>query len=299
MSTREGWLRERMTCLTASDAASALGLNPWKTPLQLYAEKLGLTGVEETEPMRWGRRIERVIADGYSEDTGRTILLHPEYELVRHPDIPWLASTPDSYTRGSEKFPAPKDGVGVLEIKNSTLDWKEEPPLQYQVQCHIQMSCVGANWGSLAALIRGSMLKFVDYVRSDDFLNVAMPRLEEFWMRVQRHEPPEVTSHEDVGAVKALFPGADVPEVELDEERSKVVEVYLTSMDIASKAQEMAGYWEAKARLIMGDAQVARLSDGRIVKSKRVDVPEYEKNAQPAKMMPANSYRKALTLVTK
>lgn len=311
MSNREDWLKERQTLLTASDAAAALGLNPYVTPLQLYAQKLGLVEVEENEAMKWGKRLEEPIAQGFAEDTGRVVIHPPEYEIVRHPDALWLGCTLDRENVGCEKTPAPivtrsrEDGleIGPLEIKNpgqgQKSKWDEEPPLVYQIQLQIQMACTKAQWGTLCALIGGASLRWADLLRNDDFLNVAMPRLEEFWLRVQRHEPPEVTSHEDVGAVKALFPGADVPEVELDEEKSKVVEVYLTSVDIAAKAGEMAGYWEAKARLIMGDSQVARLSDGRIVKSKLVDVPEYEKKAQPARIVPANSYRKALTLVTK
>ena len=46
--TREEWLAQRLTGLGASECATVLGLNPFQSPFQLWAEK---TGVAEPEDL--------------------------------------------------------------------------------------------------------------------------------------------------------------------------------------------------------------------------------------------------------
>ena len=56
--TREEWLDGRKSLITASDAAAALGLSPFKSPLKLYTEKIGLAeDGEEREAMKWGKAL--------------------------------------------------------------------------------------------------------------------------------------------------------------------------------------------------------------------------------------------------
>src|SRR3990167_9543260 len=75
-TTEAEWREVRRQGIGASDAPAIPGLSPWKSPIQLYADKLGLAedGSEETEAMRWGRRLEGVIIAAYAEETNREAL---------------------------------------------------------------------------------------------------------------------------------------------------------------------------------------------------------------------------------
>lgn len=54
-----------------SDIAAILGLSPWTTPVDVWAEKTGrVTPQAETIPMRMGRILEPAVMDLYEEDTG-------------------------------------------------------------------------------------------------------------------------------------------------------------------------------------------------------------------------------------
>src|SRR6185437_1023395 len=67
----EEWLAARQSGIGSSEAATACGINPYDTPLSLYLRKIGQgEPIEETAAMRWGSRLEPVIADAYSEETG-------------------------------------------------------------------------------------------------------------------------------------------------------------------------------------------------------------------------------------
>lgn len=87
---REAFLAERRTYIGASEVAAVLGLDPNKTRLELYNEKVGLTepfaGNKHTQR---GQKLEDTAAREYMEVTGKTVrrdrraLTHPVYPFFR------------------------------------------------------------------------------------------------------------------------------------------------------------------------------------------------------------------------
>jgi putative phage-type endonuclease len=68
---RDEWLEQRRHGIGGSDAAAALGLSPWKTPLSLYLEKTGdARPFRDNESMLWGRVLEPAIRAEYTRRTG-------------------------------------------------------------------------------------------------------------------------------------------------------------------------------------------------------------------------------------
>jgi len=71
------WLAARKDYITASDVAIILGHHPHKSALTLYNEKIGLLEPDDlsgNENVKWGKRLESVIADVYTEETGRNLV---------------------------------------------------------------------------------------------------------------------------------------------------------------------------------------------------------------------------------
>jgi putative phage-type endonuclease len=81
---------ERREYIGASEIAAVLGLDRWKTPLDVYNQKLGLVppfeGNAHTER---GTRLEAIAAEEYTAITGKRLrrrneeLVHPEYPFIR------------------------------------------------------------------------------------------------------------------------------------------------------------------------------------------------------------------------
>ena len=55
--------------LGGSDVAAVLGLDPWRSPLDVYVDKVEGSQRTENAPMQWGNRLEAPIADAYAERT--------------------------------------------------------------------------------------------------------------------------------------------------------------------------------------------------------------------------------------
>src|SRR5262245_5591120 len=203
---RTSWLEARRQGLGGSDAAAVLGVSPYQTPLQLFADKLGLVdpGVE-SEEMRWGRLLEPLIATRYAEETERTLAPAEPYTIAVHPECDFIRATLDRVIlqAGDKPVPAP------LEMKTANAfradEWEEEPPVHVQVQGQHQLLVTGSGWVSFAVLIGGNRFRWVDMERNDTFIALLAERLKAFWRRVQLNDPPPVTA-DDKDVLAALYP---------------------------------------------------------------------------------------------
>src|SRR6266550_3924413 len=179
------WLAARRTGIGGSDAPAVLGLSPWRTPFEVWAEKTGDLAVDEREPneaMNWGTILERAILNEYSLRSGVETV---EVGLLRHPDNPWLICSPDAVAGGR-----------IVEIKTtrSASGWgdqgTDEIPLHYLVQVHHNLIVSGAALADVAVLIAGSDFRLY-HVEPDLTLHAQILDQEAaFWASVQALEPP-------------------------------------------------------------------------------------------------------------
>lgn len=62
MQNKQNWLNIRKIGIGGSEAAAALGLNPWKSQFQLWLEKTGVVEAEDltnNEFVYWGRCLNK------------------------------------------------------------------------------------------------------------------------------------------------------------------------------------------------------------------------------------------------
>jgi putative phage-type endonuclease len=99
------WFAARRTRLTASDVASVIGRNAFKTSIDVLLDKLGM-GVPfaGNEATAHGQKYEDVAIDIYERQTGKRVL-RPAIEY--HKTIEGVAGSPDGVT---------EDGI-LIEVK--------------------------------------------------------------------------------------------------------------------------------------------------------------------------------------
>jgi putative phage-type endonuclease len=284
---RKDWLERRRSLLTASDCAAVLGVDSYRGPLAVYAAKVSdVQDENDNDWMAFGRDVEGAIANAYARKTGRPVMDRGATEIAVHADLPWLGATLDRVTSGTESMPAPiaeARADGPLELKSvghgrTTPDaWRDDPPLNYVIQLQIQMACTGAQWGSLAALFPGYALAWRDMIRDDDFLNLALPKLEEFWLRVQRRDPPQADGTEGTAqAIKNLWRKEITGKrVELQPELSSVIEQWETAKKIKNDAEREVKQFEALIRAALQDAEVGVLPDRTYLTCKSIKKAAY------------------------
>lgn len=95
----EAWLKLRNQMLTASDAATAIGENPYEKPEDLILKKCGHKTFDGNAATQHGNKYEDEARDIYCERYGEVaheIGLHP------HPKYTWLGGSPDGITESGK-----------------------------------------------------------------------------------------------------------------------------------------------------------------------------------------------------
>lgn len=240
--TPEQWLEHRKTHIGASDVPVILGLVPYKSPFTLYCQKRGLVpSDDETIAMRAGHALEPLIAELYQEATGRDVWNPGDFRVFIHPDNDWLTCTLDR----AAKFDAGK--AGPVELKSAAefkaKDWKdEEAPLPHVCQNQIQQAVVGAEIGSVAGLVGNREFAWFDQERNDRLLKAIIPKLKEFYERLQTCDPPPVDGTDSTAeTLKVLHPkddGTTAYNAELEAEALQYLELQesIKSMEADQKA---------------------------------------------------------------
>lgn len=217
--TDEEWLRERRTGIGATDTPAILGLSPWRTALHVFLDKKGQYHDEDSNPKKWGRRMEGVIADAFGEETGLPVA-PPPARIMRHPKYAHILASLDRQTV-HEGEPA------ALECKNVGLfgdGWGEpgtdEVPDYYLVQVQHQLAVTGWAVGYIAAVDMTREFRHYVIPRCDRLLGLVERVGDDFWNQVQRDIPPvpDWTHPAAVEVVRALYPGVEsVPPIEFDD----------------------------------------------------------------------------------
>ena len=95
----EEWLQLRGQMLTASDAATAIGDNPYEKPEGLILKKCGYNTFTGNIFTEHGNKYEDEARDLYEEKYGEKC---HEIGLYPHPEIKWLGGSPDGVTESGK-----------------------------------------------------------------------------------------------------------------------------------------------------------------------------------------------------
>ena len=113
MKTAE-WHAERSKGIGGSDMAAVMGLNPWKTPYEVWLGKTGRVkpweGNIESEKMTIGKEIEDFIASQYTRLFGRKTRRVNKFKTCDQ--YPFIGGSVDRV------FQDEQHGTGILEFKN-------------------------------------------------------------------------------------------------------------------------------------------------------------------------------------
>lgn len=158
--THEEWLQERKRGLGASDAGTIIGVNKWKTNVELWREKVGLqepADISHKSYVQYGHDAEPHLRALFALD-------HPElqvtyespYKMIFSDELPFIFATPDG-----ELEELATGRKGGLEVKTTEImnprqwsEWKGRIPDQYFAQvCH-QFLATGWDFIYLLAQIK-------------------------------------------------------------------------------------------------------------------------------------------------
>ena len=211
-ASRSRWLARRRKGLTATDVPALLGVSPWRTPLEVWLDKLDPQPWDGNYSTRRGQRLEAFVAAEYAAEHRKRLEKPPA--LLAHPEHPWLLCSLDFYAHDDTT-------TTVLECKTAgrwSPEWEDDLPDVYAVQALAQ-ACITGLPVVVAADIAGRLE--VRRIEPDPAWEAdAIPRLDAWWQRhIIGRTPPPLDLYRDYIHLNRLW----VPEPGLKVEATDAV----------------------------------------------------------------------------
>lgn len=158
LKSREEWLEKRTSYIGGSDASCVVGMNPYKTNVDLWEQKTGRSkpeNIDDNPFVEYGRNAEDYLRELFALD-------FPQYEVKYCENNIWLN---DKYPFGHASL----DGwlmdeigrFGVLEIKTTNIlqsiqkeKWNHRIPDNYYIQVLHYMIITEADFAVLKAQLK-------------------------------------------------------------------------------------------------------------------------------------------------
>jgi len=177
------WKEFRRETIGASDAPIILGISPWKTPLELWEEKMGFrSGDEPSWAMLRGIELEDTARQAFEEMT--KIYVFPR--VIHHSEYQWMIASLDGIDIEAKniveiKCPGKKDHAIAKEGK---IPEKYYPQLQHQMEvCKLTEAYYFSYDGENGVLLT--------IKRDQAFIDKMLEKEKEFWNCMKNFIPPK------------------------------------------------------------------------------------------------------------
>ena len=268
---KKEWLRYRKQGIGGSDAGAVCGLNPYRTAMQVYQDKITDETEEiDNEAMRQGREVEDYVARRFTEATGKKV--RRANAMFYDESHPFMLADVDRMVVGENAGLECKTASPYMADK-----WEDgKIPLSYQIQCYHYMSVCNADAWYIAVLIYGREFKYYRLERDEEMLANLIQIEEDFWKNhVLARVMPDPDGSKLADSVIAEYFKKSVPE-----------KILLTGFnEKLNRRQELAGLVaeletekrliEQELKLYLGEAEIAENAQYRVswkaVSSNRLD----------------------------
>lgn len=285
---RAEWLKIRQTGIGGSDIAAIMGVSKYKTPYDLYLEKIGdpdLNSESAGEAAHWGTIMEDVVAKEYSKRNN--VQIQRFNFLMRSEKYPFAIANIDRAVVNPDmaKRVTYKDGAlntdKILEIKTASeylkgewgFEGSDEIPEYYTTQCQWYMGITGVPSCDLAVLIGGNQYKQYTINFDEELFDIMITEAQDFWENhVLAGVPPEavtlknakhrwrkvdpdsifeVTEDAHIELISSIIDAKDIikqKEAELDELQAKLINAVQEKEIIQLDGKTIATYKMQKGR---------------------------------------------------
>ncbi len=255
------WLEHRRNGLGGSDSAAIVGLNPYMSPFDVYADKLGLSPEkDDSEAMRQGRDLEEYVAQRFVEHTGKRV--RRRNAIFFNQEYPWMLANIDRQIVGEE---------AGLECKTTSVlnraDFKNgEYPPNYYVQCMHYMAVTGFKKWYLAVLVLNKGFHVFEIERDEGEIQALVEAEKYFWEEhvVKQVPPPPDGSERTTEVLKSLYSSArEMSQVDLMGMESTVKELVGLNKQIKG-LEKQAEALKQKLQIEMAENELGLLSGYQI-----------------------------------
>ncbi len=291
------WLDWRRNGIGGSDASVVCGVNKYKSPVELFMEKMGQQTLEEAgESAYWGKVLESVVMAEFTKRTGIEVLT--VNKLLQSKEYPFMLANLDGVCKH------PSYGTCVFEAKTASAyksgEWGDTIPQEYILQLQHYLAVCGYAGAYIAVLIGGNTFKWSFIKRDEELISKLIQWESDFWGHVQADIPPALDGSEaSAKYLSKRFPKSlTLSKIKLPETAIELIRQYEVACEKGDAFNEQKQRAENLLKEMMGEHEIGVAGD-RIITWKTVNQERLDGKAlkadQPtlySKYTNQNSYRR-------
>lgn len=205
LNSRDEWLEHRKKYIGGSDCAAIVGMNPYRTNIELWQIKTGQLvpeDISEQPYVKYGTNAEQHLRELFKLDFPQYKVEYIENNSFSNSNYPWARASLDGWLTDQN------GRKGILEIKTSEIlnsqhmeKWKgDHIPQNYYCQIIFYMAVLEADFCVLKAQLK-TVFEGIPYLQTKHFfieraevqadIDYLMKKGSEFWEYVKNnHCPP-------------------------------------------------------------------------------------------------------------
>lgn len=214
LKDRAEWLTERGRTIGGSDASAVVGLNPYKTNVELWQEKTGRIIPEDISDkpyVKYGHDAELLLREMFKLDFPQYQVDYVDNNLFRNKKYPWGHYSADGWLTEKIKIDDSTNVItrkGILEIKTTEIlqsmqkeKWDKKIPDNYYIQVLHGLLILEADFAVLKAQLK-TVFDGVPYLQTKHYhieradveadIQYLAKEEEKFWRNVQNGIKPSL-----------------------------------------------------------------------------------------------------------
>ena len=197
MNKSKEWYQRRRQGITGSDIGAICFLNPYRSPLEVYLDKVSEEEQQDisSEPIYWGNRLEDVIADEYAIRQNVKVSVEPN--ILQHKEYDFILGSIDRWVNDGEYILECKT-IGSRLINQLGEVGTDQIPSYWLAQVAWYVAITDTPKADIAVLAAGQNFRIYTYNRNRELEDKLIKIACNFWHNhIEKRIPPKCVNTRD------------------------------------------------------------------------------------------------------
>lgn len=248
-------LEMRKSGIGSSEIAAVVGVDPFKRPIDIYLDKLGLAEPRaDNEHTDIGNELEDSVARMALKRLGQKTAKYGT--TVRHPTLPIALATPDFILDPAAILETKSVGYRMMHHWDPDVSDDSGVPAYYLCQVQWQLEVVGVDLAHVAVLLGGRDFRVYRIERDLDLGQALLDQAWDFWTHnvIAREPPPVDGSYSADRWLQKRFSKVGADFVKATPEHQALVVQLKASRAALARAEKEAAVAEQRVKEVIGEA---------------------------------------------
>jgi putative phage-type endonuclease len=291
MNKSKEWYQRRRQGITGSDIGAICFLNPYRSPLEVYLDKVSEEEHQDisSEPIYWGNRLEDVIADEYSIRQNVKVSVEPN--ILQHKEYDFILGSIDRWVNDGEYILECKT-IGSRLVNQLGEVGTDQIPSYWLAQVAWYVAITDTPKADIAVLAAGQDFRIYTYERNKELEEKLIKIACNFWYNhVEKRIPPKCVNTRDTFN---LFPEVHHHEIVAEDNILEKWEELKAAREEESRIQTTIEKLKVEIQEFMRDYDVLIDIQGNVIATWKNTAPRSLVNVNKLKEMFKDTYEQCL-----